>query len=431
MRMRPAVRRASVSASFVLLATCASAQISFDQAIGGLGASDARVRLRSATLLKESPHIEAAVPLAKAVGDPDNAVQLEAIAAELNIFVAGKGEPVKKLGFITIDDRTRAAAQNAFDAGPLALGAAPVPPQVLVALRSAIRDDSPKVAIEALYAFGTLGVQPTGMARQDLLQASAPDLMAMLNLPDPALRLAAIHVVGRLYQKRAGDLVVDPRLSNVVIAAVNESDRTIKLAAMATLGDIRETRAIDGLTQLFQFYGKGELAEGALAALARIGHRSSAPLFLMQLENRSAEFKALAIEGLARTGDASHMAAIQTALKRERDDRVVGAAEFAAAMLSNAPIEQLIDALNRPKSHDAARQYLIEVAPGRVSRMSRYAQDPTPRVRVDVADIVGLAGDPQGLAVIAPLLTDKDKLVALAAERATLRLRNDDQRGAR
>ncbi len=42
-----------------------------------------------------------------------------------------------------------------------------------------------------------------------------------------------------------------------------------------------------------------------------------------------------------------------------------------------------------------------------------------------------MTGDPQGLSIIAPLLTDKDKLVALAAERATLRLRNDDQRGAR
>ncbi len=119
------------------------------------------------------------------------------------------------------------------------------------------------------------------------------------------------------------------------------------------------------------------------------------------------------------------MAAIQGALKRETDERVVGASEFAAAMLSNAPIEQLIDALNRPKLHDSARQYLIEVAPGRVSRMSRYAQDPTPRMRIDVADIVGMAGDPQGLAVIAPLLTDKDKQVALAAERATLRLKSD------
>ncbi len=91
----------------------------------------------------------------------------------------------------------------------------------------------------------------------------------------------------------------------------------------------------------------------------------------MQLDSKSSVLKALAIEGLARTGDASHMAAIQGALKRETDEHVVGASEFAAAMLSNAPIERIVDALNRPKLHDAARQYLIEVSPGRIMRLSR------------------------------------------------------------
>ncbi len=63
--------------------------------------------------------------------------------------------------------------------------------------------------------------------------------------------------------------------------------------------------------------------------------------------------------------------------------------------------------------------------------MSRYAQDPNPKLRIDVADIAGMSGDPQGIDVVAPLLADKDKQVALAAARAMLRLRNDDQRGAR
>ena len=421
MHMRLAAR---LVPALVLLATCASAQVSFEQAVGGLTSPDAKVRLRSATMLKESAYIESAIPLAKAVGDSDNAVQLEAIAAELRIFVAGNVAPVKHLGIIVIEDRGRAASQNAFDAGPLALGSTPVPPAVIAALRAASHDNSSKVSVEALYAFGALGAQLTGAARQDLLQTTTPELMVILNLPDPALRLAAIRVIGRLYEKRAGDPPIDQRLSNLVIAAVNERDLSIKLAAMDALGSMRDTRAIDGLTQLFQFYGKGELAEGALAALARIGHRSSAQLFLMQLMSKSPAFKAMAIAGLARTGDASHMAAIQGALKGD-DDRVVGAGEFAAAMLSNAPIEQLVDELGRPKLHDAARQYLIELAPGKVSRMSRYAQDPNPRLRIDVADIAGMSGDPQGVDVVAPLLADKDKQVALAAARATLRLKSD------
>src|SRR5207248_2918479 len=132
---------------------------------------------------------------------------------------------------------------------------------------------------------------------------------------DPVLRLAAVRVVGRLYARRVGDPPVDQMLANLVIAAVNENDRDMKLAAMDTLGALRERRAVDGLTQLVQFYGKGDLAEAAMTALSRIGDRSSAPLFVMQLSGKSTPMKVLAIEGLARTGDASHMAAIQSALK--------------------------------------------------------------------------------------------------------------------
>src|SRR6266850_6447766 len=124
------------------------AQVPFDQAIGGLSSKDPKVRLHAATLLKESAYLESAIPLAKLISDPDNAVQLEAIAAEVNIFTAGKGGP-KRVGFITIEDRSHPAAQSIFDAGTLALGPAPVPPAVLLTLRLATRDDSPKVSLEA------------------------------------------------------------------------------------------------------------------------------------------------------------------------------------------------------------------------------------------------------------------------------------------
>jgi HEAT repeat protein len=415
---------ASLAPAVVLLAACAAAQVPYDEAIGGLSSKDPKVRLHSATLLKESAYVESAIPLAKLISDPDNAVQLEAIAAQMNIFTAGKAGP-KRVGIITIEDRTRPAAQQLFEAGPLALASAPVPMGVLIALRLATRDDSPKVSIEALYALGALGSQLTAKPRRDLLQLSIADLTPLLSVQDPMLRLAAVRVIGRLYARRPGDAPVDQALGNLVIAAVNENDREMKLAAMDTLGALRERRAVDGLTQLLQFYGKGDLAEAAMAALARIGDRSSAPLFLMQLSSKSSAMKALAIEGLARTGDASHMAAIQASLKREHDEPVLYASNFAAAMLSNAPIEQLVDGLNVPKWHDTVRQYLVEIAPGRVARMARYAQDPTPRMRIDVADIVGLADDPQGVRVVAPLLKDPDKQVALAAERATRRLQTD------
>jgi HEAT repeat protein len=414
-----------VSLGVLFLPAIAIAQVPYDQAVGGLTSPDPKVRLHSATLLKESAYVEAGVPLAKLVGDPDNAVQLEAIAALVNIFTVGKGAP-KRIGFIRFEDWSRRPALAAFEGGPLVLGTAPVPPAVLLALRLAARDDSPAVSIEALYAFGALGSQLSGRARRDLLQRSTADMAGLLAMPDPELRLAAVRVIGRLYKPRPGDAPVDTALADLVITAVNESDRAMKAAAMETLGDIHEVRAVAGLTELLDFYGQGELALPALSALARIGDRSSAPVFLMRLKGKwTPKAKALAIAGLARTGDASHMAAIQGALKQEHDDLVIAASNFAATMLSNAPAERLVDALNRPNLHDAVRGYLVEIAPGHVSRLSRYAQDPEARMRIDIADIVGLADDPQGVQVVEPLLADMDKQVVFAAERAMRRLNAD------
>jgi HEAT repeat protein len=94
-------------------------------------------------------------------------------------------------------------------------------------------------------------------------------------------------------------------------------------------------------------------------------------------------------------------------------------------MLINGSIERLVGALNRPKLHDTVRQYLVELTPGRAARLARYAQEPEPRMRADIADIVGLAGDPQGIAVVMPLLNDMDPDVVVAAKRALARLNTD------
>jgi HEAT repeat protein len=188
---------------------------------------------------------------------------------------------------------------------------------------------------------------------------------------------------------------------------------------------MRYARAAQGLTQLFEFYGRGEMAEAALDALARTAHRASIPLFVSQLAAKSAAMKAIAIEGLARTGDSSQMGAIEAALKGERSDAVIFAGTFASAMLAEGPVERIADTLSRPKSHDTSKQYLTEIAREQVERIARYTQDPDPGIRADIADILGFSDDAAALPAVEPLTKDQDKQVALAAERAVLRLRPD------
>src|SRR5437016_54388 len=127
--------------------TGAPAQIPFEQAAKDLANPDAGTRLKAAQLLKDAGYPEAALPLAPLVTDPVDEVQLEAIAAELNIFLSERIVPRKRVGFV-IEVRNQVMAESAFSSGPLAAGARPVPNEVLAALRTASRDDHPRVALE-------------------------------------------------------------------------------------------------------------------------------------------------------------------------------------------------------------------------------------------------------------------------------------------
>jgi HEAT repeat protein len=397
-------------------------QIAFDQAMRDLSSPDAGTRLRTVQMLKEAGYEEAAVPLAALVTDVQDEVQLEAIGAELNIFLAERVVPRKRVALI-VEVRHAVLAEPAFSSGPLAIGARPVPVEVLTALRAGARDESPRVAVESLYAFGVLAVEPAGAARRELLRVSGPEIAARTGASDPALRYAAVRVLGRVFAPRAGDAPLDESVGDAVITAMNDNDRAVRVAAMEALGAMRYQRAVQALTTLFEYYGRSDAAGTALDALARIAHPSSVPLFAAQLVGKSAAWRGSAIEGLARLGDAARLPGIQTAVSSEPSDAVALAGVFASTMLGNGPIDRIVEALTKPRLHDQAKQYLVELAPGRTTGFSKYVLDPDLRIRIDVVDAIGLSDDTAGLRVIETLLQDREPQVARAAERAVARLK--------
>ena len=399
-----------------------SAQVSFEQAAKDLASPDPGTRLRAVQLLKRTPYPEAALPLAAVVTDAQDDIQLEAIAAELNIFLADPVVPKKRVAFV-VEVRSAVQAEPAFSAGPNALGARPVPLEVLTALRTAARDDNPRVAIEALYAFGTLASQPGGEARRGVLRAAGPDLAAFIGSSDPAMRYAAVRVLGRVFARRAGDDTVESTVGDAVITALNDNDRAVKTAAMLALGAMRYDRGMQALTDLFTYYGKGDAAEASLDALAHIAHPTSVPLFTAQLAAKNASLRGIAIEGLARVGDPAQLPAIQAVLDKEREQSVTLAGAFALVLLGNAATDQVADWLGRPKMREQAKRYVIEIAPGRTHTFAHQLLDGDPQIRLDVVDALGQAGDPAALAVVEPLTQDRDPQVARAAERAVARLR--------
>jgi HEAT repeat protein len=399
-----------------------SAQIPFEQATRDLASTDLATRLRAVQMLKQTPYLEAAVPLAALITDPQDEVQLEAIAAELNIFLAEPIVPKKRVGFV-VEVRTPVLAESAFSSGPLALGVHAVPIEVLTALRRGARDDNPRIALEALYAFGVLGSDPSGDARRELLRNSGPELTALTGASNAALRLAAVRVLGRVFAVRVQDAPIEEPVGDAVITALNDNDRAVKAAAMQALGAMRYARGVDAITALYRYYGATVAADAALDALARIAHPSSAPIFAEELAGKNAPRRGIAIEGFARIGDAGKLGAIERVLSGERSEGVVLAGVFASAQLANGPITRIADALTKVRLHDQALQYLIELAPGRAAAFRTHLQDPDARVRLDLVDVLALGGDAAALPVVEPLLKDRDPLVVRAAERAVARLR--------
>ena len=393
--------------------------IAFEQAVKDIDSPDAGTRLRVAQMFKAAAYREAAVPLTKLILDSKDDIQLEAIAAELNIFLADKVVPRSRVAFV-IEKRAAVAAAAAFGAGPEALGAQTVPPEVLAALRTAFRDETPRVAVEAIYAFGALASAANG--RRDLLRASGSELVAVLGSPDPAVRYAGLSVIGRVYQRSAGDGPVETAIGDAVVNAMNDSDRALALAAIHAAGALRYERAVQGLTDLFQFYRTGEMAEASLDAIARIAHPASATLLEAQLAAKTPTLRGIAAEGIARLGDPARMPRVNGALGSERDAGVVLARAFAAASLANDPIDPIVDALKKPRVRDQARSYLIELAPRRASAYARALTDENAQVREIAVDALGLSGDPSALPLVESMASDRDPRVARAAERAVARL---------
>jgi HEAT repeat protein len=407
--------------AFPALSALSAAQPPLEQTLKNLSSRDRSTRLRAVQALEQQPNPEAAAPLARLVADPSDEIQVEAIAAELNIFLADKVVPRRRVGLL-IEVRHPIDAEASFDAGPLAVGSLHVPPEVLTALRAAGRSDNPRIAVEGVYAFGTLGVEPAGAARRELLRTSGPDLAAMVGAAWRPLALAAIRVMGRVFAPRPGDDPIDPSSGDALISALNDTDQEIRAAAIDSLGAMRYPRAVQALTDLNSYFGKGAGAEATLDALARIASPASASLFEASLTSRTAAVRGIGIEGLARLGTRSALRDIQAATAGERNDGVLLAAAFASAMLGGAPLDPVVLALGHPKLKGQAQQYLVELAAGRAAQFGRSLQDPDPDVRAALLDALALGGDRTEIAIVQPLVTDRDPQVARAAARAAARL---------
>lgn len=414
-------RTALTVATAALTGGLVAGQISFEQVVANLSDEDPVVRHQAARLLRDAAYPEGAIPLVPLINDQHDDVQLEAIAAELNIFLAEKVVSSRRVALV-VEVRDRIDAEATFAQGAFVLGGEPVPGSVLSALLVASEDANPQVARQALYAFAVLSMSPVGAERRDLLAQAARPLALMLTARAGPTQVDVIRAIGRVYARQPGDPPIVEPLGDAVVAALNR-EGDARAAAVAALGAMRYERAVRALLDLVTFYGRNARGTDALDALARIGHASGVPRLVEALGDRDAVRRRVAIEGLGRTGDAARLAPIAETLAAERDARVVLAGAFAQALLAKGGIHPIAEAAADPRMAAQAFGYLIELAPTRAADLRPYFASEHPAIKAAVTDALGFARDAASRPAMEALTVDADPSVAAAAARAAARVR--------
>jgi HEAT repeat protein len=398
----PALLSAAVIAS--------SQPAKFEDVVRNLRNPDPKIRVSAVRLLREAGYREAIGPMAPLVNDPVNEIQLEAIDSELSFFLV---EPIaaKKRVALVVEVRAEGRAPAAFDAGPLAVWPKAVPPELIDALLTAVDDEHKKVRLEAMYTLGVVA----GASGAPLPEPAAGRLVKALDHYDPAIRAAAARVIGRLQVKSA---------TAGLLKAVNDSSAPVRFASLRALGEIRDERSVQAITEQLNYYERGEGAWSALGALARIAHPSSVPVFQAYLTNKDPQLRRAAVEGLARTGDDKVVAVFVQTVNQDEDEAVRAAMAFALHKKGYANyLGRLIDFMDHDRSAVQIQGYLMEMGPSVVPQVVPRLQEPDEGVREHLAAVLGMLGDQSTVPALAPLKDDPHSDVAAAATHAIERIK--------
>ena len=368
----------------------AAQQYTFDEVASGLQHKDPATRLRAIQILKDADYAEAAGPIAAALADSDDRVQMAAIDAERSLFTARAIPRRKKVGFV-VEVRTIAGGEAAV-AGQLALKARAVPPQVLTGLAVALRDNNPRVRAEAINLASLLG--PYACAR-----ATNP----------------------------CADV------GNALIHNINSREPVIRRAAMQVLGQLRYANAVQALSDQLSYHQKGLDALAALEGLAGIGHPTSVSVFEELLTNSNADMRRLAVEGLARTGNREALSTLRQMGQSERSSGVLLALHYANVKLGggDASLQPFVASLRNPPQRPIALGYLLDLSASVAGSLSESLKDPSADVRRLVADVLGFSRDAAVIPALVAATKDSDPDVAAAAQQAIDRLKLLEPRAAR
>lgn len=407
----------------------APGQLAFEDVVARLKVGDPRIRLEGLELLAQAGYIEAAGPVTPLLTDSVAEVQLAAIDTLLSLFLVDE-RFTREYGGDIVGQKGASLPLLAFAQGPGQLVANPFPPDVIKGLSTCLASPVAEVRFNATYALGVFG--PVAVARGTMPagKAAVQSLTAMARDPNPMLRLAATQVLGRLFgaalaheRTSAEILSVKTEAGDQVISGMNDSDILVREASLRSAGEMRNERAVQSLIDLRTYYKSGTLANLSLEALARIGHPGSLPVLIATLDSKDERARAMAVTGIARTGDKTAFFNLETRVARDKSSHVKLAMAFARARNGDlSQVAAVVEGFRKGATAPAAFEYLVELGQAAADALALAASHKDADVRAGVAEALGLIGNAQSVFVVQSLSRDTDKFVAAAGVRSAKRL---------
>ncbi|MBP1603654.1 MAG: putative oxidoreductase/HEAT repeat-containing protein [Acidobacteria bacterium] len=426
----------AVMAAIVTAAALAAApaparaqDVPFETVTAGLKSPDPSARIGSLVLLRQAGYLEAAPAVAPLLADADPTVQGAAVETVLALYLVDVKYTVEA-GRRIVKQKGATLPLYAFVQGPGATIANPAIPEVIRGLVAATGSITPTVRFDAAYTLAVLG-------KPLLLKGQFPDtpkvidsLIAILRESNPVMKEAATNALGRLLGAvtQAGEPGADlasirTEAGDLIVGGLNESDANLRLASMGALGEMRYERAVQSLTELFNYHKKGPEALAAFDAVAKIGHPGSIPFFLAQLSSGDAQVRRMAVEGIGRTGDAAAMAQMQLKAGRDQSAYVGHALAFAKARNGNfSEMPKLVQGFKYSSLASDTFRYLVELGPAAALELAAFSTNGDPKIRTGAAEVLGIVGNQTSLVLLDVLMRDRSSAVAEAALRSQKRL---------
>jgi HEAT repeat protein len=405
----------------LLLAATADAQPAFQELLYDLQSPREATRVKAARAIALSGYPEAASALVPLLADRADAVQLEAIDALVGLALASAPGRDDASTF----KRVRGSiAWSVFEAGPLAVLPRTWPPELLTSLAAALRDEDEGVRSAAAGALAVIGSPAVSAPAAETLKALSVDVIYALRSRDVRTREAVARAAGAIFTPPAG-ASVPVSIGDALIAALNDTEPSVRARAADALGWVREARAEQALRDRFAFFREGPEAETALHSLARMASPASAGVFRRALTSRETAHRLIAAEGLGRLRDRTALPAVSAMAERERERSVLVATAFAFYLLGErSNLQRLVEALLVPDVAGQARAYLTELGAAAAPELHPWLQQNDPALRKAVVEVLGLSGHAASEAALQQVARgDTDRAVGEAARQALLRLR--------